>query len=209
MCHEPWLLVSSAVASCVRKTTFSGSDKKLNSSFPQSRSKFQSTGVPVTGSKFVHNVTLERHRICALWPELLLLFITHRIWVDCVRYHVTILRQQGSFSIFGVLASQSFTEQWCCQEGTNNNEDLLGKVHHQTQSDSSKPKFWWQVNKRPSGKQDGRKGGGAPSSFSLSYIRAGPPVVAEAKWLYILLWMMKYVNEKGCTQIPRHKISCY
>lgn len=100
MCHEPWLLVSSAVASCVRKTTFSGSDKKLNSSFPQSRSKFQSTGVPVTGSKFVHNVTLERHRICALWPELLLLFITHRIWVACVRYHVTILRQQGITFLF-------------------------------------------------------------------------------------------------------------
>jgi hypothetical protein len=100
MCHEQWLLVSSAVASCVRKTTFSGSDRKLNLSLAQSRSKFQSTGVPVTGSKIVHKVTLERHRICALWPELLLLFITLRIWVDCVRYHVTILRQQGITFLF-------------------------------------------------------------------------------------------------------------
>lgn len=100
MCHEPWLLVSSAVASCVKKTTFSGSDRKLNLSLPQRRSKFQSTGVPVTGSKFVHKVTLERHRICALWPELVLLFIACRIWVDCVRYHVTILRQQGIAFLF-------------------------------------------------------------------------------------------------------------
>ncbi len=100
MCHEPWLLVSSAMASCVRKTTFSGSDRKLNLSFPQSRSKFPSTGVQVTGSKIVHKVTLERHRICALWPELVLLFIAHRIWVDCVRYHVTILRQQRIAFLF-------------------------------------------------------------------------------------------------------------
>lgn len=60
-----------------------------------------------------------------------------------------------------------------------------------------KTRFWWQVNKRPSGKRDGREGGGAPSSFSLSYIRAGPPVVAAAKWLYILLWMMKHSFQRS------------
>ncbi len=60
-----------------------------------------------------------------------------------------------------------------------------------------KTQFWWQVNKRLSGKQDGRKGGGAPSSFSLSYIWAGPPVVAAAKWLYILLWMMKHSFQRS------------